>query len=423
MISPATLLALCALTFAAPAGVEEALVSSSLGAGGPFAVGERITLHVDLKVPRPFSGVARFELPELSGCLLVKSAERTVVGSETISGTSYFTQRHELLLYPQRAGEVVVPAFGIDFRSKDFLAKEPIAHRVLTSELRVEVTQPPGAEGTRVATTALTLEESWESEPGETAELGAAFVRSVTLTAEGVPSILLPELGIDRAGELRAYGEEPRLDEKTERGEFTSTRVEAVTYVCESAGDFELPAVELAWWDLSADRKRVASLPARKLTVLAAADDEPVALLKTNAGKPRDYAYLAVFAALLLGLATWRRHELSAWWTRRRELRRTSEDGRWRTLLATAKREEATPTLNALYDWMSVARAELVTLEELCELLETPLERELSALQRAAIDHSASWNPAALIEQLRSARSELKRLQSGSHHDALQLNP
>ena len=49
--------------------------------------------------------------------------------------------------------------------------------------------------------------------------------------------------------------------------EITGIRVESVTYVAEQEGAYRLPAIELAWWDVSAEQLRRSSLPAIEFLV------------------------------------------------------------------------------------------------------------------------------------------------------------
>jgi hypothetical protein len=68
---------------------------------------------------------------------------------------------------------------------------------------------------------------------------------------------------------LAVYADPPEvLDEGGERGEpIAGTRVERTTYVAEAAGTYRLDPIELAWWDVGAERMRTTALPALEVRV------------------------------------------------------------------------------------------------------------------------------------------------------------
>src|SRR5262249_32667605 len=53
----------------------------------------------------------------------------------------------------------------------------------------------------------------------------------------------------------------------SDRGTLTGTRRDTITYVCQRAGDFTIPAVRLTWFDLDAQKLQIIDFPARKLHV------------------------------------------------------------------------------------------------------------------------------------------------------------
>ena len=58
-------------------------------------VGQRVTVAITLATPDFFSGVPTFDWPPITGVVVVPPAGSPVVGSETVDGVSFTTQRHE----------------------------------------------------------------------------------------------------------------------------------------------------------------------------------------------------------------------------------------------------------------------------------------------------------------------------------------
>ena len=76
-------------------------------------MGQGVPFVVTLISPGPFSGTARFQLPEIPGTLIVKQGN-PMVGSETVNGESMMTQRHEFSIYTQQVPRASGPEKAIE---------------------------------------------------------------------------------------------------------------------------------------------------------------------------------------------------------------------------------------------------------------------------------------------------------------------
>src|SRR5262245_7609875 len=279
---------------------------ASIATKGDIWVGQRVTLVVELLTPGLFSSAPAFDLPQVPGVILLPPEGRPVLGSETIDGVTYTTQRHELAAYAQRPGRVTVPGFVVRFASSPNFVKPPVDRRVTTPAVTFTAKVPPGAEGlaTVVTTRDLTVKETWEPQPGRgPAKPGDAFTRTIAVEARDVPGMVLPAFRFDRQDGLGVYPKSPAVEDRSERGDLTGRRVETVTYVCERPGSFALPALALAWWDPAAQKLNRVTLPAQTIEVAASpAAAAPIA-------EPRrrwPWAVAALAAALAIGLVAWR---------------------------------------------------------------------------------------------------------------------
>jgi hypothetical protein len=250
---------------------QEPKVRASIGTQGDLWVGQRITLVVDLLAPGYFSGVAAFDLPNPPGLLLTPPEGSPVVSSETIDGTSYTVQRHELAVFARHAGAQTIPPFTVRFRFKrNPLDKETIAAAVKTEPVTFNAKLPPGAEklGSLISARNLKVEEAWTPEPDK-AKAGDAFTRTITFTAPDVPAMALPPFPAEKIEGLGIYPKPPEVLDENNRGNLIGKRRETITYVCQSPGEFTIPAVRLTWFDLGAQKLQTIDFPARQLTVSA----------------------------------------------------------------------------------------------------------------------------------------------------------
>lgn len=59
-----------------------------------------------------------------------------------------------------------------------------------------------------------------------------------------------PPLPVTDLDGVAAYPKPPVVRDHTERGTFTGTRIDSVTYVCERPGKVTVPALALPWWNV-----------------------------------------------------------------------------------------------------------------------------------------------------------------------------
>jgi hypothetical protein len=76
---------------------------------------------------------------------------------------------------------------------------------------------------------------------------------------------------------LKAYPDQPKLDDSTQNGELVGNRDQTIALMADSAGHYTIPALTVTWWDTQADKPRTATLPARILTIVSAPGSNAVA--------------------------------------------------------------------------------------------------------------------------------------------------
>lgn len=249
---------------------QDAKVRTSLEINDAIWVGQKVTVVVELLAPGYFASAAAFDLPDPQGVLLLPPMGHPLLSSETIDGTSYTVQRHELSAYPMRAGEQSVPAFSVRFEFKRApMDTNTIAATLKTDSMPFTVKMPPGAEnlGQVISARDLKIEETWRPEPGkENVMAGAAFTRTITFTAPDVPGMMFPPFPAGRIDGLGIYTKRQLLDQ-TDGGSLRGERRDVVTYVCKRAGEFTIPATQYTWFDLETQQLRTTELPGQTLKV------------------------------------------------------------------------------------------------------------------------------------------------------------
>jgi hypothetical protein len=288
------------LTTPAAADDPPARVRSELSPRDSAWVGQRVTLAITLSTPDLFAGVPSFDMPDVAGAVVLPPAGSAVVGSETIDGESFTTQRHEFAIYAQRAEVVRIPAFVIRFESNSGFGTPAINRDVTTTDVSFTARTPPGAEGLGVVIAArnLKVRDEWQPEP-KSVKVGDAFTRTVTVTADDVPGMVFPAFRLGGVDGLAAYPKEPAVNDHSERGSLTGERVESITYVCEAAGNATIPSRSLTWYDLDASKLKTVKIPGRTFAVAPAVSSVSTSNSPAPPKRPRWWQAAAAVAALL----------------------------------------------------------------------------------------------------------------------------
>ena len=195
----------------------------------------------------------------------------------TINGRPWLVHEVRYAVFPETSGELLIPAQTFSGRlgsGRRTLFDTRPAGRLIrrqTEELRVDVMPRPAAfpDATWLPAADLRLEEDW-SAPLTDLEVGDSITRSITLTADGLQGAQLPPLETPEQAGLRAYPDQPAINNVNSDGGISGIRRESIALVAVNAGEYRIPAVEVPWWDTKTNRLRVARLPERVIRVRAA---------------------------------------------------------------------------------------------------------------------------------------------------------
>lgn len=391
--------------------------------------GEAVSLVITLYSPGPFSGTASFGLPELPQTVFMRTGN-PVVGSETVDGESLLTQRHEFLIYTQRAGQVVVPPFPIRFAAKQTFTGNAQPIEVTTPEMRFESKRPPGSEsfGVVIAAREMEIRQSWLPDVQQPLQAGDVIQRTVERTASGTTAMMFPPVRTSAPDHVRVYTADPIVEDTNNRGQITAKRVETMKYQFQAPGTFQLPPIEFAWWDSATDELK--SDLARGLTVTVEGEHSSGLLpVPEERASRRRLTMAAVVIASLIG-----------WWLLKPAKQLVTKlQARWnspeavaaRSVKAACRANDAAAAYAALLRWKR-ARTVCDSTAKLDSLISAEahaqLQREWSVLSRYVFGNQAvqpSWSGTRLREVFSRVRRELMR--SGDSGEARwelpQLNP
>lgn len=168
----------------------------------------------------------------------------------------------QIIAYPQRDGELVIPAFGYDFdvylsrkveSEDDYFANKSTAK--VRKELRckpISISVKPLPEGAPQGFSQLVGDFRIKASirpSGKRYETGSELIYTLDITGEGNVSMLFPPK-LDLLDDMEAYEPQTVLDdEKVERANTTIHRTLEYIIVPRTTGQHKIPAVELSFFN------------------------------------------------------------------------------------------------------------------------------------------------------------------------------
>lgn len=320
-------------------------------------------------------------------------------------------ERHYALT-PERSGAIDIPA--ITFRGTALSASDPmgffrggrnVSARSEPVHLDVKAKPPEWTDSPWLPAASLLLKD--ETALPDEMHVGDPLTRTIRLQAKGLGHEQLPDLDLAKPDGAEIYPDKADMRTRDDGEWLYGERVRKFAFVPDRAGTLTIPGVEVHWWDTLNNRAEVAQLPAKTITVLAAAGTAAApgpgataapasnaapgsvaAAPAASTNAPR--RHLRIWKALaVVGFALWL-STLALWWHSRRRMRVTavpvpvvdSSSNRAAFLRACSLGEFAAAE-RALVAWARSERADVRNLGELAGRLADPAQAAaLTDLQR-----------------------------------------
>ncbi len=382
---------LSATAWAAPDG----RVRLSIDSDKAYWVGQRVLVHLDLLTNGfSFSG-QRFNMPQISGGVLVQTDSSTLKLNEQIDGESWQILRYDLSFFSQRAGVVQIPPFDVRFNASLGYGQPEASFELQTEALAVELEMPPGADPSLpvVTTSRLTVEESWQPDQQDFG-VGEALTRTITIQAEDVSGIALPVAPTQTIEGIDLLPKAPLVEDKSNRGTLIGRRREQVSYLFQREGHYTLPAATISWWNPETKVLEQYELKARSIDVAP----DPLAQESIDEPeRPLERKRLTLLLeTILLAVASlivfWQWPRIQA----RRAAQLASERAQFKRATRACRNNDARAAWSMTNAWLALTG------------LSIPAEDEAvwQALQRAMVSNSENWSGRALKNSLTRLREK-----------------
>ncbi len=362
-----------------------------------------------------------------------------------LNGRRYYVLEKRYAIYPQRSGQLVIPAetFSGTRGSRGYFSRGQQVVAV-SDERTVEVKpRPTSFTGSQwLPAKSLALSESWATNP-PTFVLGEPINRKLMLKVDGLASSLLPpfeNLEIDNA---KTYEDPPSKEQVTSASGIQSVLTTTVGIVPTRVGNITLPAVSIPWWNTETNKQEIATLPARTFQVLPGEQvSNPTSVLqpqkKADAREPNAasaqadpmttvvssnpvWVVISAVSTLLAISMAW------MWWTTRSQLNllilnpqpatnksaQPDEPALFKTFKDYCQHNNALETRNALFLWAKARHPAINSNRDLSPIFEDnnladSLNEEISALEAAiySVSPDTQWQGGRLLTLVTSLRKQ-----------------
>ena len=260
---------------------DELMLTASVDVTDPY-VQQQVLLTVKIYRRINWQQASLSELDAGGSDLLVQQLGEDKQYRTTLEGRTWEVIERKFALFPQQSGDMEINPFQltvsvVDERQRQgrgyndpfdrFFSRSPMVQKIARNDA-IKLRVKPAVEGVLPWLTArdLKLQENW-SVDAEQLQAGESVTRTVAIIADGVSVGQLPELKMDELEGVKIYPDQPQTNEQASSQGLLSTSSQKFALIPASAGEFEIPPLEVNWWNVNTDRMETARLPSRVLKV------------------------------------------------------------------------------------------------------------------------------------------------------------
>jgi len=218
----------------------------------------------------------------------------------TVNNKRYQVTERRYAIFPQTSGEIILPVVAFEGhimdrgRSRSSQRADPFNRffqqlptkmiRLKSEPIKLDVKpQPSQYQGDWwLPAKSLTLTESWSPDSPQF-RVGEPVTRTLQLEAVGLTGAQLPGIINENAlNNFKHYADKPVVKTQDNGQSLIGTLQEKVAIVPTQAGQFELPEINLTWWDIQNNKAQRATLPSRVVHVLPAIAQQATNQMSTS---------------------------------------------------------------------------------------------------------------------------------------------
>ena len=194
-------------------------------------------------------------------------------------GRSYQVVERRYAIFPQQSGKLTIAPVTFDAKlvqssgyGMNLFQQFGQNKRLRSESININIKPIPASQQTStwLPAQAIKLQDAWTQAP-TTFKVGEAITRTVTLTATGLTAAQLPEIMKSTPKGFKVYPDQPVLNDEVHGSGITGVRQEKMAMIATHPGHYVIPKITLNWWNTRTQHQETATLPERKINVVAAA--------------------------------------------------------------------------------------------------------------------------------------------------------
>ena len=205
-------------------------------------------------------------------------------------GRQYEVVEKRYLISPDKVGTLTIqpPSLrGIVFDNNQarqfFTGGDPQTVQLAGKELPLTVKAKPASWQSAwwLPATRLTIKDEWSQDLNNW-HVGVPLTRTITIQGTGITAAQLPDIKMDSLTGINTYPDKTESKDSFDQHTILGTRQIKVALVPTQAGQWQLPAIKLPWWNVKTNKMEVAEIPAVSLNILPEAGASPAATKPTT---------------------------------------------------------------------------------------------------------------------------------------------
>jgi hypothetical protein len=244
-----------------------AFVEASISSAAPYIQSQIIytyKLFYQAQLENP-----RIEFPQIKDATFVQ-LDDGIQYQTTIKGKTFSVIEKNIAIFPQKAGEISIPATHFSAVAYDvnpgrmdnpFYIAAPKSLSLATQAFSLNVRKIPASfqGSTWLPAKNISLTEKWSVDPDKW-EAGNPVTRTVMVEAQGLRADQIPDLSVDKVSGVNIYADPAKRSNRVENNSMTGVLEQKVTYIPNTSQSFAIPALKLNWWNLQTDSNALAQL-------------------------------------------------------------------------------------------------------------------------------------------------------------------
>jgi len=219
----------------------------------------------------------------------------------TRNGISYEVFERRYAIFPQRSGQLKINPITFEGRVNatqprtifDQFRMSGQLKRLRSKSVSATVKAAPASINLQdwLPASELQLVEEWSNDISQI-KTGDPVTRTITIAAQGLTAVQLPDLKFQDIDGLKQYPDKPVTENRTQTDGITGLKQIKIAIIPTHAGSYTLPEIKLQWWNTKTNKKEIATIPAKVLTAVGSASTAanitptPAAQTQPLANKP-----------------------------------------------------------------------------------------------------------------------------------------